>query len=66
MATSQDGIADVTEDCTQCNRETRHRVAVKILTESGREENAQFSREPYRVSTCQVCGDQTHTRMNNA
>ena len=66
MATPQDGITDVTEDCKQCDGPTPHRVAVKILTESGHEENAQFSREPYRVSTCQNCGEQTHTRMNNA
>lgn len=66
MATTNSGLADVTEQCDDCARATPHEVAVEILTESGKRENAQFSREPYRVSECQVCGSTTSTRMNNA
>lgn len=54
------------EMCTSCGRKTPHDVSVKILTESTKPENAQFSREPYRVSVCQTCGSETSLRMNNA
>ena len=66
MATSQDPLADMTEDCDNCGAETAHTVNVKILTESPNPENAEFSREPYRVAECNVCGATEHTRMNNA
>jgi len=65
MATTQDSIADRTEQCRSCERSTPHEIAVEILTESGKENNAEFSREPYRISECQVCGESTRTRMNN-
>ncbi|WP_205410986.1 DUF7835 family putative zinc beta-ribbon protein [Halorussus rarus] len=54
------------EECDDCERETPHEVAVEIRTESERRENAEFSREPYRVSECRICGTQTTTRMNDA
>jgi len=66
MATTNDGLADVSEDCEHCGRATPHAVSVEILTESRKRENAEFSREPYRVSECRVCGETTSTRMNNA
>ena len=66
MATQSNPVADVTEACDQCGRATSHRVAVEILTESAKPENAEFSREPYRVSECTVCGTVEQTRMNNA
>jgi len=66
MATTNDSIKDITEDCEKCGRRTPHNVGVDILTESGKSENAAFSREPYRVSECKVCGATTRTRMNNA
>lgn len=66
MATKNSGLADMDEDCDSCGRATPHSVAVEILTESGKPENAEFSREPYRVSECRVCGQTTTTRMNNA
>ena len=59
-------IADVSEECPTCGRTTTHHVGLEILVESTQEENAQFSREPYRVSECHVCGDRRSTRMNNA
>ena len=55
----------MTEDCAECGRATPHDVSVQILTESPITKNAEFSREPYRVSECLVCGVQTETRMNN-
>jgi hypothetical protein len=66
MATRSDTVADVTEECEHCGRVTPHEVAVEILTESADPENAAFSREPYRVSECRVCGATETTRMNNA
>lgn len=54
------------EECTSCGHETPHDVSVRILTESSKRENAEFSREPYRVATCGVCGTEERTRMNNA
>jgi hypothetical protein len=54
------------EHCTRCDRETSHAVRIEIRTESSSEENAAFSREPYRVSECSDCGWTTALRMNNA
>jgi hypothetical protein len=66
MATTGSTIADVSEECSSCGRVTPHHVGVEILAESTKEENAEFSREPYRVSRCIVCDEETTTRMNNA
>ena len=55
-----------TEACEACRSETPHAVRIEIRTESTKRQNAAFSREPYRVATCQRCGGQTALRMNNA
>jgi len=65
MATRIDD-EEMAEECDQCSRETPHEVSIQLLTESRKEKNAEFSREPYRVTTCRVCGTETLTRMNNA
>ncbi|MFB6135296.1 MAG: hypothetical protein ABEJ04_00885 [Halobacteriaceae archaeon] len=54
------------EMCEQCGRETPHEVTVELRTESSKTENAEFSREPYRVTECRVCGSSRSKRMNNA
>ncbi|NGM68295.1 hypothetical protein G6M89_04595 [Natronolimnobius sp. AArcel1] len=66
MATTDDSFNGMTEYCECCDLETLHEVSVQIRTESVKEENAQFSREPYRVRECQRCGDRSSQRMNNA
>ncbi|MEF8821372.1 MAG: hypothetical protein V5A52_03780 [Halovenus sp.] len=66
MAAIDDSIADMTEECSSCDRQTPHTVSVEILTESAKEENSEYSREPYRVSECLECGETTTRRMNNA
>ena len=66
MAATQNSRNDMTEDCAECDAETAHSVSLQIRTESTKAENAQFSREPYRVATCLVCGQETALRMNNA
>ena len=66
MAATQNSRNDMTEECPECRTETAHSVALQIRTESTKPENAEFSREPYRVSTCLVCGRESALRMNNA
>jgi len=66
MAATQNSRNDMAEECPECETETAHSVDLQIRTESTKAENAQFSREPYRVSTCRVCGHETALRMNNA
>jgi uncharacterized metal-binding protein YceD (DUF177 family) len=66
MAAKDPVSADMVEECARCARETPHSVSIEILTENASSENAAFSREPYRVSTCQVCGEEMSVRMNNA
>ncbi|MFB6310369.1 MAG: hypothetical protein ABEH64_04210 [Salinirussus sp.] len=66
MATHDGGLGDMTEECPNCGRLTNHSVSVKILTESRKQTNAEFSREPYRVSECLDCGERIARRMNNA
>jgi hypothetical protein len=66
MATKPSDPDGVREPCGNCGGETRHEVRVEIRTESEKEENAAFSREPYRLATCTICGFETSTRMNNA
>ena len=66
MATTDNSINGMTEYCEECGFDTLHEVSVQIRTESLKEENAQFSREPYRVAECQRCGARKSQRMNNA
>lgn len=56
----------ITEECTACGCDQPHSVTIELVTESDKDENVSFSREPYRVAECQVCGTATKTRMNNA
>lgn len=56
---------DRVEPCEGCGRETPHEVRIEIRTESTRHENAEFSREPYRIARCVVCGTESAIRMNN-
>ncbi|MFB6123496.1 MAG: hypothetical protein ABEJ78_08560 [Haloferacaceae archaeon] len=54
------------ERCERCGRQTPHTVSIEIRTENPTTSNAAFSREPYRVSVCGICDDETVTRMNDA
>ena len=54
------------ESCERCGHETPHEVRIEIRTESTKRQNAEFSREPYRIATCVACGDESAIRMNNA
>ncbi|WP_435346181.1 hypothetical protein [Haloarchaeobius sp. HRN-SO-5] len=66
MATTDNAIDGRTERCDYCATETVHHVSVQLVTESSKRENAEFSREPYRVTECQQCGERASQRMNNA
>jgi len=66
MATKVGAGTERSEFCDHCGRETIHSVSLRLVTESDRQDNAEFSREPYRVKECLVCGEQTAVRMNNA
>lgn len=66
MASKNQRSDGIEEQCDTCGQATPHEVTIDILTESSSEENAEFSREPYRISECERCGDTTKTRMNNA
>ncbi|MFC7213443.1 hypothetical protein ACFQMM_09075 [Saliphagus sp. GCM10025308] len=66
MATTDSSFNGLTEYCKECDLDTLHEVNVQIRTESLKKENAQFSREPYRVTECQRCGTRSSQRMNNA
>jgi hypothetical protein len=57
---------DTLESCEICGHETPHDVRIEIRTESAKRENAEFSREPYRVARCVACGGESALRMNNA
>jgi hypothetical protein len=54
------------EYCTACEKPQPTRVSISILTENPSGKNAAFSREPYRIVECRVCGETTRTRMNDA
>ena len=66
MATTDDPFNGISEYCEHCELKTIHEVSVQIRTESLKDENAQFSREPYRVAECQRSGSRRSQRMNNA
>ena len=59
-------FSESTELCETCDEETRHEVWIELVTESKKQLNTEFSREPYRVTRCTQCDDQRSKRMNNA
>jgi hypothetical protein len=65
MATTRDSFDGLTEYCEDCDSDTLHQVSVQMRTESTKTENAEFSREPYRVAECQRCGTRSSQRMND-
>ena len=64
-STSRSPGHDHTEHCDDCDAETHHDVAIDIRAESDDPTNAEFSREPYRVTTCNRCGAESARRMND-
>ncbi|MFB9804104.1 hypothetical protein ACFFQF_00770 [Haladaptatus pallidirubidus] len=62
---SKHDSSQIAERCDSCADETPHVVSIEIRTENEHAENSAFSREPYRISTCVVCGAETGQRMND-
>lgn len=54
------------EFCDRCDLETDHRIALELRTENEQSKKAIFSREPYRLTECTMCGYRRSKRMNNA
>lgn len=66
MAKINPGAEYPPEWCASCNDEQPHEISIRFLTESAKDENREFSREPYRVAECRWCGSETKIRLNNA
>lgn len=66
MSKSQSSLTELTEYCAECDTRTPHEVSLELKTESKKRTNREFSREPYRVTQCHVCGDTRSQRMNDA
>lgn len=68
MAVKKPHHVQIVEPCVGCGEDTEHRVRLQIMEEnSGPDDRSRsFSREPYRVSECAVCGEREIVRMNNA
>ena len=57
------GFSEFSEECDGCERETVHEITIQVRTENP---DSPFSREPYRVAECTVCGATEEVRLNNA
>ncbi|WP_144901237.1 DUF7835 family putative zinc beta-ribbon protein [Halobellus captivus] len=66
MSKSQSTLTELSEYCEACGSRTPHEVAIELKTESKKRTNREFSREPYRVTKCRICGDERTQRMNDA
>ncbi|ERG92673.1 MAG: hypothetical protein J07HQW1_02718 [Haloquadratum walsbyi J07HQW1] len=66
MSKSRPKLSTLTEYCDVCDTRTPHKVSIDLRTESTKQTNRAFSREPYRVTECQHCGEEVAQRMNDA
>nr|WP_227380806.1 hypothetical protein [Haladaptatus halobius] len=53
------------ESCKICGEETQHQISIELITENEDSDNDEFSREPYRITECQQCGEISKQRMND-
>jgi rRNA maturation protein Nop10 len=68
MAAKKPHHVQLVESCPGCGEDTEHQVRLQIMEENNGsdDKSRSFSREPYRVSECSVCGETETIRMNNA
>jgi len=66
LSDSSTSFSSITEECEDCEQETAHEISIEMRTEGADSDHPEFSREPYRVSECQRCGETSTERMNNA
>lgn len=64
MSTEPDRVDDFSEPCDACGRETPHSVYIEVRSASPNPSSWVHAREPIRVATCRVCGDQSVLRMS--
>lgn len=48
------------EECEVCEKDTEHQVSIEVRQDG----DDYYSREPYRVSECGVCGEESVLKMN--
>lgn len=53
------------EHCDSCGHDTPHEVTIQLVSHSDRGSNAQFAREPHRVTRCRDCGTERTVRVNH-
>jgi len=58
------GATTTREECNECDRETPHEATIEMRTEKANGENVGASRQPYRVTECQICGETTTRRRD--
>ncbi|MEE6211045.1 hypothetical protein U3A55_12910 [Salarchaeum sp. III] len=54
------------EPCPVCDATTTHAVAIELRQECPDGDNSAYSREPYRVTECTVCGASRASRVRSA
>ncbi|QDX39941.1 hypothetical protein [Salarchaeum sp. JOR-1] len=54
------------EPCPVCDATTTHLVTIELRQEGPDGENCAYSREPYRVTECTVCGRSRASRVRSA
>lgn len=52
------------EPCKPCGRETPHRVRLEVRSAKPTPESQVHAREPLRIATCRVCGEDSIRRMS--
>lgn len=54
------------ERCATCDEVRAHEISIDLLvgSEDGADQN--YSRDPYRIAECQVCGSTTKVRLTSA
>lgn len=57
-------INDFHEPCERCGQETPHRVRIEVRSNTPNPSPRSHNREPIRVATCGVCGNEATLRMS--
>lgn len=67
MAAADNPHDEMEERCENCERITSHHVEIRLLVPGSTDRpTAKFSRHPFRVARCRVCGEESHRRAGEA
>jgi len=67
MAAVNDPNNAMEEHCEECGQTTPHRVEIRLQVPSADDSpTAKFSRHPFRVARCRVCGEERYRRAGEA